>query len=71
MKHTFTIPTNVKAGELYLITVELDSTKFIEIVDIVSTFKGLKDFYNADKKGLFKVKFMSYEREQKIILLEQ
>ena len=70
MKHTFTLPTKTKAGEVYLVTVELDSSKFVEIVDAVSTFTDLRDFYNAQREGLFKVDFMSYEREQKIILLD-
>lgn len=55
MKNTFTIPTNKKAGENYIIKVELDGSKFLEIIDIVAEFSSIDDFYNAEKKGLFKI----------------
>lgn len=55
MKNTFTIPTNKKAGENYIIKVELDGSKFLEIIDIVAEFSSIDDFYNAEKQGLFKI----------------
>ena len=55
MKNTFTIPTNKKAGENYIIKVELDNSKFLEIIDIVAEFSSIDDFYNAEKQGLFKI----------------
>lgn len=55
MKNTFTIPTNKKAGEIYIVKVEFDGSKFLEIIDIVAEFSSINDFYNAEKQGIFKI----------------
>ena len=55
MKNTFTIPSNKKAGEIYIVKVEFDGSKFLEIIDIVAEFISIDDFYNAEKQGLFKI----------------
>ncbi len=56
MENTFTIPTNKKAGEVYIVKVELDGSRFLEIIDTVAEFVSIEDFYSAEKKGLFSIK---------------
>lgn len=55
MTNTFTIPTNKKAGEVHIVKVELDGSKFLEIIDTVAEFSSIEDFYSAEKKGLFTI----------------
>lgn len=57
--NTFTIPTNKKAGEVYLVQVDLEASRFEEIVDEVSTFTTVLDFYDAEREGLFEIRYIS------------
>lgn len=55
MKNTFTIPTNKKAGQHYIVKVELEGSRFLEVVDAVAEFNSIEDFYTAEKNGLFTI----------------